>query len=452
MSAVLDARCAPGLAHVDVAIGRSRRWQRFARAGPVRDPAGQRPRGRSPHVRQLSGRQPVLRSLHRVVLHAAGRRQLRVPAEHVHRRLVAVQLRGHGPLRDHEHALLPRLLDEPGRALSRRMPLRQRQLRELQDVLRGVPLRELQHGHPGRHADPVPARHVRDPVPDRLPGLQLLGRRSTRRRARTRRGACEHGALTALVVVETIVLALLAVIVVSLLRSHAEILRRLPARTTNTSTRTPTAPPADERAPTLPSTCRRRSEGVRGARRRGHDARRGRGRRSRRPRGRDTLFAFLSTGCLTCQTFWEGLQPGAREPLPGGTRVVVVVKDPAFESPSRLAKLAPPDVPVVQSSEAWEDFGVLDVAVLLLRGRRDGRGALRGCGDDVAAGRRRCSPTRWTTRPRPGRRRCDERGRRGRGRGRASWRGSARRGRPEERRCWEASLRSGSGDAGRDGG
>ena len=36
------------------------------------------------------------------------------------------------------------------------------------------------------------------------------------------------GVLTSLVIVETIVLALLAVVVVSLLRSHAELLRRLP--------------------------------------------------------------------------------------------------------------------------------------------------------------------------------------------------------------------------------
>jgi hypothetical protein len=35
--------------------------------------------------------------------------------------------------------------------------------------------------------------------------------------------------LTVVVVIETIVLALLAVVVVSLLRSHAEVLRRLPA-------------------------------------------------------------------------------------------------------------------------------------------------------------------------------------------------------------------------------
>ena len=74
--------------------------------------------------------------------------------------------------------------------------------------------------------------------------------------------------------------------------------------------------------------------------------------------GSDTLFAFLSTGCLTCQTFWDGLRPGVRRPMPGDARVIVVVKDPAFESPSKLAALAPPDVPVIQSSQAWEDFGV----------------------------------------------------------------------------------------------
>ena len=37
---------------------------------------------------------------------------------------------------------------------------------------------------------------------------------------------------------------------------------------------------------------------------------------------------------------------------------MVVVKDPALESPSRLRELAPAGVEVVQSSAAWEDFGV----------------------------------------------------------------------------------------------
>jgi len=164
--------------------------------------------------------------------------------------------------------------------------------------------------------------------------------------------------LVAVVVVETIVLALLSVVVVALLRSHAEILRRLPE---------PEEPepslPHDEpivlsdgaRLPAhLPSPRRRATEA--------HDI------SGTTPAGdavvvsmavgSNTVLAFLSTGCLTCRTFWDGLQPAVRTPLPGGARVVVVVKDPAFESPSKLRELAPPDVQVVQSSRAWEDFGI----------------------------------------------------------------------------------------------
>jgi len=165
------------------------------------------------------------------------------------------------------------------------------------------------------------------------------------------------GALTALVIVETIVLALLAVIVVSLLRSHAELLRRLPAPDDDEHHAHGAAIPI-ERTPTLssslPAPTRRASEA--------HDVV---GTTLGGDRvvvsaasGSDTLFAFLSTGCLTCQTFWDGLQPGVRLAMPGGARVIVVVKDPALESPSKLANLAPPDVPVIQSSQAWEDFGV----------------------------------------------------------------------------------------------
>ena len=98
--------------------------------------------------------------------------------------------------------------------------------------------------------------------------------------------------------------------------------------------------------------------------------------------GSDTLFAFLSTGCLTCQTFWDGLQPGVRQPLPGGARVIVVVKDPAFESPrsSRDAGAARrPGDPVLAGVGGLRGR---DVAVLLLRRRRDRRGAIGGRRDD----------------------------------------------------------------------
>jgi hypothetical protein len=170
------------------------------------------------------------------------------------------------------------------------------------------------------------------------------------------------GALTALVVIETIVLGLLAVIVVSLLRSHAELLRRLPAPDDDEHGsehgHAHGAGVPIERSPTLSSTLpapkRQASEArdVVGATLGGDQV------VVSAASGTDTLFAFLSTGCLTCQTFWDGLQPAVRRPMPGGARVVVIVKDPAFESPSKLAALAPPDVPVVQSSAAWEDFGV----------------------------------------------------------------------------------------------
>ena len=115
----------------------------------------------------------MLRRVHGVLLHAAWRQQLRMPAAHVRRRLVAVQLRQGRPLRDDQHALLPGLFDGPGRGVPGRLPLREPELCELQDLLRGVPVRELQHADPARHTDPVPARDVCDPVPDRLSQLQL---------------------------------------------------------------------------------------------------------------------------------------------------------------------------------------------------------------------------------------------------------------------------------------
>jgi hypothetical protein len=162
------------------------------------------------------------------------------------------------------------------------------------------------------------------------------------------------GALTALVIVETIVLALLAVVVVSLLRSHAELLRRLPTsdedhdHREHEGDRQPVIP-ADLPSPRRAAT---QAHDIVGTTLDGDHV------VVSAASGSDTLFAFLSSGCLTCQGFWEGLHPDVRKPLPGDARVVVVVKDPAYESPSKLARLAPPDVPVVQSSTAWDDFEV----------------------------------------------------------------------------------------------
>jgi hypothetical protein len=166
------------------------------------------------------------------------------------------------------------------------------------------------------------------------------------------------GALTTIVVVETIVLALVGVLVVALLRSHAEILRRLPPPDDDHDHSREPHPVALDRAPTLPSHLATPTGHATEARDIAGTTLEGDAVVVSMVSGTNTLLAFLSTGCLTCRTFWEGLQPSKRQPLPGGARVVVIVKDPAFESPSKLRELSPPDVPVVQSSQAWEDFHV----------------------------------------------------------------------------------------------
>jgi len=150
--------------------------------------------------------------------------------------------------------------------------------------------------------------------------------------------------VTVLVACETVLLVLLILLVAGLLRSHAEILRRL-------------GPPrADE--PALPEPVRR--AGVREARdlagvTPGRDALKfglGEGAPA-------TLIAFLTSGCTACERFWADLGAETGPPaLPADVRVVAVTKDPSHESLSRLRSLAPASVPVVMSSSAWQDYGV----------------------------------------------------------------------------------------------
>jgi hypothetical protein len=73
--------------------------------------------------------------------------------------------------------------------------------------------------------------------------------------------------------------------------------------------------------------------------------------------GRRTLVAFLSSGCSVCQTFWDQMRSGPLD-VPGGARLVVVAKGPQEESATRLRELAGPNLEVVQSSAAWTDYGV----------------------------------------------------------------------------------------------
>jgi hypothetical protein len=161
--------------------------------------------------------------------------------------------------------------------------------------------------------------------------------------------------MTILVAVETLLLVLLALLVAALLRSHAEILRRLgPAEENDDreSTRS-----GDVLAPGLPAPPSRSgitsAADLTGTTLHGDGVQVGLS-----AGGPSTLLAFLSSGCLTCEGFWEAFGGPHPPAIPGDARLVVVTKDSTRESPSRLRELAAPQLTVVMSSAAWEAYGV----------------------------------------------------------------------------------------------
>lgn len=74
--------------------------------------------------------------------------------------------------------------------------------------------------------------------------------------------------------------------------------------------------------------------------------------------GPNTLIAFLTSGCTTCQSIWRAIDEDGPEGLPEDARLIIVTKDSSEESPSKLLELAPRGVPVVCSSPAWEAYDV----------------------------------------------------------------------------------------------
>jgi hypothetical protein len=154
-----------------------------------------------------------------------------------------------------------------------------------------------------------------------------------------------------LVLLLSVVVALLGVLVAGLLRSHAEILRALhrlgagldpdePQRTPE-GLEVRATPPGERPAADLAGVTPRGdavSIRVVGA-------------------ASPTLLAFLTSGCTTCTGFWSAFAD-RRLRVPGDARLVAVTKGAEAESPGRLTKFEPPDVPVVMSSEAWTAYDV----------------------------------------------------------------------------------------------
>jgi hypothetical protein len=144
--------------------------------------------------------------------------------------------------------------------------------------------------------------------------------------------------VVALVSVETVLLVLLIVLVAALLRSHAELLRRLgPDDGAPRIPDPPAAVRADTAAPELAGVTPT-GDAVKLA-----------------FHGTPTLLAFLSSGCTSCGEFWEKL--GDRRPAPD-LRSVIVTRGADREQPGKLQRLAPEGVPVVMSSQAWADYAV----------------------------------------------------------------------------------------------
>lgn len=175
-----------------------------------------------------------------------------------------------------------------------------------------------------------------------------------------------------IVVIQTLVLAVLLLLVVSLLKSHAAILRRLheagigveDAGADRTAAGGVVMDDADLR--TLPEVPGYRGDGgplvdIAGATPKGSSVAIGiEGARHA------TLLAFLSSSCTTCAAFWEAF---AADPLlPGGARLVVITQGPQNESASKVASLAPAGATTVMSNEAWEDYKVPGSPYFVLAG------------------------------------------------------------------------------------
>ncbi len=185
--------------------------------------------------------------------------------------------------------------------------------------------------------------------------------------------------MTVLVVVLTVVVLLLAMLVVGLLRSHAEILRALHDLGVNLEDGAPERGPrtfelgsrsddAVARAAVGDRVARIGENGLaipaEGPLGNAHDL------MGVTPSGdaaaiavkgseRFTLLAFLSTGCATCLDFWDAFRdPGNRQVGGPGTELVVITRGPDAESPAAVAELADPALNTLLSSEAYDDYSV----------------------------------------------------------------------------------------------
>lgn len=157
--------------------------------------------------------------------------------------------------------------------------------------------------------------------------------------------------MVALVTLLAVAVGLLTLLVVGLLRSHAEILRALhdlgvdldPGVARQT-------PPSIAMAPRSGSTSAIADiSGTDAAGAPQHVAVAG--------VAHSTLLAFLSSTCLTCRDFWTAFADDTLD-VPTNARIVIVTRGTEAESPASVRKLAPRSLHTVMSTEAWHAYNV----------------------------------------------------------------------------------------------
>ena len=161
--------------------------------------------------------------------------------------------------------------------------------------------------------------------------------------------------MVVLITLESVLLVVLTVLVAGLLRAYATVLRRLHALDGGAAALSGPHNFALDDAAGVPAPGPRTSWTA------GHDL------AGTTPAGEvagtrvvgvehDTVLLFLSSGCASCEVFWDELsRPVA---LPGNARLVVVAQGEEVESPAALAALAAPHLDVLVSTAAWREYEV----------------------------------------------------------------------------------------------
>lgn len=161
--------------------------------------------------------------------------------------------------------------------------------------------------------------------------------------------------MTTAVITLGVAVVLLGLLVVGLLRSHADVLRALHDAEIMIDPDTPRAPPNQTFSAVEgvadPGGATRSGADITGVNTNGDAMAVG-----VIGTGHRTLLAFLSSGCLTCHHFWSTFADPEATGLPDDIRLVIVTHSPGQESETAVAELAPPRIPVVMSSEAWETY------------------------------------------------------------------------------------------------